>query len=71
MTEVIRKLRNEWNITVILVEHDMRTVMGVCESVTVINFGRKLAEGTPDEIVSNEDVIEAYLGSEEILGEDF
>jgi len=71
MTDIIRKLRNEWNITVILVEHDMRTVMGVCESVTVINFGRKLAEGTPDEIVSNKEVIEAYLGSEDILGEDF
>ena len=71
MVDIIRKLRNEWNITVILVEHDMRTVMGVCESVTVINFGRKLAEGTPDEIVSNKEVIEAYLGSEDILGEDF
>ena len=71
MTDIIRKLRNEWNITVILVEHDMRTVMGVCESVTVINFGRKLAEGTPDEIVSNKDVIEAYLGSEDVLGEEF
>ncbi len=71
MTDIIRKLRNEWNITVVLVEHDMRTVMGVCENVTVINFGRKLAEGTPDEIVSNKEVIEAYLGSEDILGEDF
>ena len=71
MTDIIRKLRNEGDFSVILVEHDMRTVMGVCESVTVINFGRKLAEGTPDEIVSNKEVIEAYLGSEDILGEDF
>ena len=71
MTDIIRSLRKDWGITVILVEHDMRTVMDVCEKITVINFGRKLAEGTPDEIVSNNDVIEAYLGSEDILGEDF
>jgi branched-chain amino acid transport system ATP-binding protein len=71
MTDIIRNLRKDWGITVVLVEHDMRTVMDVCEQITVINFGRKLAEGTPDEIVSNDDVIEAYLGSEDILGEDF
>jgi len=71
MTDIIRSLRKDWGITVILVEHDMRTVMGVCEKISVINFGRKLAEGTPDEIVSNKEVIEAYLGSDDILGEDF
>ncbi|MCZ6720712.1 MAG: ABC transporter ATP-binding protein, partial [Proteobacteria bacterium] len=54
-----------------LVEHDMRTVMGVCEKITVLNFGQKLAEGSPDEIVNNRDVIEAYLGSEDILGDEF
>lgn len=71
MTDIIRKLRKEWGITVILVEHDMRTVMNLCEHITVINFGKKLAEGSPDEIISNPEVIEAYLGSDDILGEDF
>ena len=70
MTDIIRKLRDEWNITIILVEHDMKTVMGLCESITVLNFGKKLAEGVPAEIVSNPEVIEAYLGSEDILGDD-
>ena len=71
MTDIIRKLRNNWGITVILVEHDMKTVMDLCENITVINFGQKLAEGTPDEIISSPEVIEAYLGSGDILGEDF
>jgi len=44
----------------------MRTVMGICEEVTVINFGEKLMEGTPEEVTSNPAVIEAYLGSEDI-----
>ncbi len=70
MAEIIRKLRNEWNITILLVEHDMKTVMGLCEYITVLNFGKKLTEGTPAEIVSNPAVIEAYLGSDDILGDD-
>ena len=72
MTSTIRKLRDEWGSTVLLVEHDMKTVMDLCEHITVINFGQKLAEGSPEEIISNPDVIEAYLGSDDILGdEDF
>ena len=70
MTDIIRKLRNEWNITILLVEHDMKTVMGLCEYITVLNFGKKLTEGVPADIVSNPEVIEAYLGSEDILGDD-
>ncbi len=70
MTEIIRKLRDEWNITVLLVEHDMKTVMGLCEYITVLNFGKKLTEGVPAEIIANPEVIEAYLGSDDILGDD-
>ncbi|GMG83108.1 ABC transporter ATP-binding protein [Paralimibaculum aggregatum] len=66
VTDHIRRLRDEWNMTVILVEHDMRTVMEICEYITVINFGSKLMEGTPKEVSQNPEVIEAYLGSEEI-----
>jgi branched-chain amino acid transport system ATP-binding protein len=62
MVGLIRKIRDEWDITVLLVEHDMRTVMNLCDKITVIDFGEKIAEGTPDEIKNNDKVIEAYLG---------
>ncbi len=65
VTDHIRRLRDEWNMTVILVEHDMRTVMGTCENISVINFGEMLMEGTPDEVANDRRVIEAYLGSDE------
>ena len=66
MTDLIRKLRDEWGMTILLVEHDMKVVMGLCDKLTVLNFGEKLAEGLPDEIKDNESVIEAYLGANEI-----
>lgn len=65
VTAHIRRLRDEWNMTVILVEHDMRTVMGICDYLTVINFGEMLMEGTPDEVANDKRVIEAYLGSDD------
>ncbi len=65
MTELIRKIRDERGITVLLVEHDMRTVMGLCETITVLDFGKKLAEGLPDEIKNDTDVVDAYLGTDE------
>lgn len=67
MTQLIRRLRDERGVTIILVEHDMRTVMGICEQVTVLDFGKTIAEGTPNEIVNDPIVIEAYLGSEETV----
>ena len=57
----IKKVRDR-GVTVLLVEHDMKAVMTTCEKVTCINFGNKIAEGTPQEICSHQDVIDAYLG---------
>ncbi len=63
MMDLVLKVRGEREITVLLVEHDMQAVMGLCDTITVLNFGQLLVEGTPEAVRSHPKVIEAYLGS--------
>ena len=62
LMETIRKIRDMYNLTILLIEHDMKLVAGICEKLTVLNFGTELASGTPSEVLNNPDVITAYLG---------
>lgn len=64
MMTLIRQIR-ERGTTVIVIEHDMRVVMNVCDRIVVLNYGRKIADGLPEEIRSNQEVVVAYLGTEE------
>lgn len=62
LMETIHFIRDKFQVTILLIEHDMSLVMGICERIVVIDYGRIIATGTPDEIKSNEKVIGAYLG---------
>lgn len=67
LMHLIRFVRDKFQIAVLLVEHDMKVVMGICERIHVLDHGEKIAEGTPQEICRDKRVIEAYLGDEEVL----
>ena len=62
LMQLILDVRDRFNLTILLIEHEMKVVMNICERMTVLDHGQIIAEGTPSEIQSNERVIKAYLG---------
>lgn len=62
LMNTIRLVRDKFNMTILLIEHDMKLVKGICEELTVLNFGKVLAEGNTNEVLNNKEVIKAYLG---------
>lgn len=64
LTDFIRQIRDSEHLTILLVEHDMNVVMNICEQIAVLNYGRKIADGTPEQVKNDENVIQSYLGVE-------
>ena len=65
LVELVKEIRDKFDLTVLIIEHHMDLVMNLCDRMYVLNFGKFLAEGVPSDIQNNKDVIEAYLGKEE------
>ena len=64
MMRIVMELRDRYGLTVVIIEHILRVVMEVCERVTVLDYGQKISEGTPDQVKEDTVVVEAYLGKE-------
>ena len=62
LMDIIRHISSEYKITILLIEHDMKFVSGLCDEITVLNFGTVLAQGTPDVALNDPEVIKAYIG---------
>ena len=62
LMDIVRHIRDEYNVTILLIEHDMKFVSGLCDEITVLNFGTVLAQGTPDVALNDPEVIKAYIG---------
>ncbi|MDY0209191.1 MAG: ABC transporter ATP-binding protein, partial [Bacilli bacterium] len=64
LMDTIQLVKEKYHVSILLIEHDMKLVMGICERIVVLNYGKIIASGNPQEIQSNKDVIAAYLGEE-------
>ena len=60
--KIVRRIRDEYDVTILLIEHDMKFVSGLCDEITVLNFGTVLSQGTPEVALNDPEVIKAYIG---------